>query len=210
MMAVSAVAYVVTAPDDGRDVDLCSAAQAQNDLDVAVYRLRPPRTDQHEVQAGRREFDTSIRGNPHFINRLHRAHAVLDDRAVKLDSLVVDALGADDDLIGRAAIDDRHIGDVHLQPGRRPRHPCILGQPTTHVGAAQHTTQVMVVAAAPATIAPAPVAADEPSRAKIPQVLNAARSSTKLVATSAAIPSTITALPGISTKLHSATPRPNE
>src|SRR3989442_805243 len=96
MMAVSAVACVVTAPDDGRDLDPLAAAQAQDDLDVAVYGLRPPRTDQHEMQAGRREFDTSIRRNPHLINRLHRAHAVLDDRPVKLDSLVVGALGADD------------------------------------------------------------------------------------------------------------------
>src|SRR5215472_12419295 len=100
MMAVSAVACVVTAPDDGRDVDLLPAAQTQDDLDVAVYGLRWPRTDQHEVQVGRREFDTSIRWNPDLINRLHRAHAVLDDRAVKLDSLVVGALGADDDPIG--------------------------------------------------------------------------------------------------------------
>jgi hypothetical protein len=36
MMAVSAVACVVAAPDDGRDVDLFSAAQAQDNLDVAV------------------------------------------------------------------------------------------------------------------------------------------------------------------------------
>ena len=36
----------------------------------------------------------------------------------------------------------------------------ITARPTTHVGAAQHTTQVMVVAAAPATSAPAPVATD--------------------------------------------------
>src|SRR5262249_20203880 len=35
-MAVSAVAYVVTAPDDGRDIDLFSAAQSQDDLDAAV------------------------------------------------------------------------------------------------------------------------------------------------------------------------------
>src|SRR5262245_4047074 len=127
MMAVSAVACVVTAPDDGRDVDLFSAAQAQDDLDVTVYGLLPPRTDQHEVHAGRREFDTSIRRNRDLANRLHRAQAVLDDRPVKLDSLVVGALDADDDPIGRAAIDDRHIGDVHLQPGRRPRHPGIVG-----------------------------------------------------------------------------------
>src|ERR1700730_14821505 len=86
----------------------------------------------------------------------------------------------------------------------------ITARPTPHVGAAQHTTQVIVVTAAPPTSAPAPVATDEPSRTKIPQVFQAARSSTRLVATSAAIPSTITALPGISTKLHSAMPRPNE
>src|SRR5262245_23814891 len=110
MMAVSVVACVVTAPDRSRNVDLFSANQAQNDLDVTVYGLRPPWTDQHEVQAGRREFDPSIRGNPHFVNRLHRAQAVLHDRPVKLDSLVVGALDADDDPIGRAAIDDRHIG----------------------------------------------------------------------------------------------------
>src|SRR5215468_3225344 len=96
MMAVSVVACVVTAPDDGRDVDLFSAAQAQDDLDVAVYGLRPPRANQHEVQAGRREFDTSVRRNPDLINRLHRAHAVLDDRPVKLDSLVVGARGTDE------------------------------------------------------------------------------------------------------------------
>jgi hypothetical protein len=35
-MAVSAVACVVTAPDDGRDIDLFSAAQSQDDLDAAV------------------------------------------------------------------------------------------------------------------------------------------------------------------------------
>src|SRR5262245_65440618 len=78
----------------------------------------------------------------------------------------------------------------------------ITARPTTQVGAAQHTTQVMVVTAAPAMSAPAPVATDEPSGAKIPQVFQAARSSTRLVATSAAIPSTTTALPGISTKRH--------
>src|SRR5262249_59796337 len=83
-------------------------------------------------------------------------------------------------------------------------------RPTTQVAAAQHPTQVMVVTAAPAMSAPAPVATDEPNGAKIPQVFQAARSSTRLVATSAAIPSTTAALPGISTKLHSAMPRPNE
>src|SRR5262245_31375543 len=86
----------------------------------------------------------------------------------------------------------------------------ITARPTIHVGAAQHTTQVMVIAAAPAASAPAPIATDEPSRAETPQVFQAARSSTRLVATSTAIPSTTTALPGISTKLHSAMPRPNE
>src|SRR5262245_40261251 len=127
MMAVSAVVCVVTAPDDGSDPNFFSAAQAQDNLDVVVHSLRPPRTDQHEVQANRREFDTPIRRNPNLPNRLHRAHAVLDDRPVKLDSLVVGTLGTDDDLIGRAAINDRHIGDVQRQPGRRPRHPGILG-----------------------------------------------------------------------------------
>src|SRR5262249_30304524 len=97
------VGGVVAAADDGRDIDLFAAAQSQDDLDAAVQGLRPPRTDQHEVQTGRREFDTSIRGNPHFVKRLHRAHAVLDDRPVKLDSLVVGALDAHDDLIGRTA-----------------------------------------------------------------------------------------------------------
>src|SRR5499427_3751433 len=57
----------------------------------------------------------------------------------------------------------------------------ITARLTTHVGAAQHTTQVMVVTAAPPTSAPAPVATDEPSRAKTPQVFQAARSSTRLV-----------------------------
>src|SRR5262245_7164121 len=86
----------------------------------------------------------------------------------------------------------------------------ITARPTIHVGAAQHTTQVMVVAAAPATSAPAPVPTAEPSRAETAHVFLAARSSTRLVATSAAIASTTMALPGIRTKLHSAMPRPNE
>src|SRR5215470_3017925 len=58
----------------------------------------------------------------------------------------------------------------------------ITARPTTHVGAAQHTTQVMVVAAAPATSAPAPAATDEPRRADTALVFQAARSSTRLVA----------------------------
>src|SRR4029453_2487418 len=86
----------------------------------------------------------------------------------------------------------------------------ITARPTTHVGAAQHTTQVMVVAAAPATSAPAPVATDEPRGAKIPPLFQAGHSTTRVVATSAAIASAITALPGISTKLHSEMPRPKE
>src|SRR5262249_25498912 len=71
----------------------------------------------------------------------------------------------------------------------------ITARPTIHVGAAQHTTQVMVVAAAPATSAPAPVPTAEPSRAETAHVFLAARSSTRLVATSAAIASTTMALP---------------
>src|SRR5262249_479810 len=44
-MAVSAVACVVTAPDDGRGIDLFSAAQSPADRDAAVLGLRPPGTD---------------------------------------------------------------------------------------------------------------------------------------------------------------------
>src|SRR5260370_22706621 len=47
MMAVSAVPCVVAAPDDGRDVDLFSAAHAQDNLDVALSGLGPPPTNQH-------------------------------------------------------------------------------------------------------------------------------------------------------------------
>src|SRR5215469_18578029 len=52
----------------------------------------------------------------------------------------------------------------------------ITARPTTQVGAAQHTTQVMVVAAAPAMIALAPVATDESSGVQNTQLFQAARS----------------------------------
>src|SRR5260370_7127892 len=71
----------------------------------------------------------------------------------------------------------------------------ITARPTTHVGAAQHTTQVIVVTAAPPTSAPAPVATDEPSRTQTPQVFHPPRTTTHSAATSAPIPTTITPLP---------------
>src|SRR5262249_33163104 len=86
----------------------------------------------------------------------------------------------------------------------------MTASPTIHVGAAQHTTQVMVVAAGPATGAPAPVATEGPERGGRAAGFQGARNNTKVGAAKAAIPSTTTALPGISTKLHSAMPRPNE
>src|SRR5262249_26000016 len=76
--------------------------------------------------------------------------------------------------------------------------------PTTQVGAAQHTTQVMVIVAAPANSAPPAAAADAPSRAKSGHVLRTARKSTTLVASSNAITSVTPVLAGTSTKLHSA------
>src|SRR5262249_45034366 len=84
----------------------------------------------------------------------------------------------------------------------------ITDRPTTQVGAAQQTTHVMVVAAAPARSAPLPAAAAAATRSNSPHL--PARSSTRLGARSTEITSTTAAFAGISTKLHSATPpRPN-